>query len=784
MIRWLPALARAAFACLVVFLFATVVLAQETDVRKYAVDVRLEPASHSAIIRTTLTVWNPTDAPKRNLQFRINGKSEIRSVTLGGQAATVDVREDRRLAGLEAVSVTLPAAIPGKATADLVIESKLTLAASTADARIGIGETVLLPSSIWFPMVSTPFVQYGANTAPFSVSIAGADGERALSGGVASGQTYTQSLYGLPFVISGPYGQPVTKASGAVSIEAWLPDGASPEIRAGAERLVADAERIVAYYSRVLGPAPAATFRIVASDAAAGFVSPSAVALGLRVLARPQTDAETFELLADSIARIWIDGGAAVRGATPGASANRPNGVGIVRDALPRYLAVLAAGDRYGASAEARAFDRARIALQRQRDASTSIQLSLLTPFDASYLGLITTKGPMVFRILEREIGRDKLLAAIAATVATARTSGSLTADNLRAAVSAAAGRDLGPIYRTWLDTAALPDLIVGIPQQANGAWTSALRNLGTGDVTVDVVATTESGKKLTVRVSVLSNGFAEARFDSPERVSSVQIDPDHIIPQAAYGNDSRPVLANADELFADGVTLFRKKDFAAAETELREATLADPLNDGAKAWLARALFELGRNADAEKAARDSVAVEPASLEALSWSNFVLGQIAIAANRPKDAISFLQRAIAFGNESSALRAAREAIVAARKSAGESVVPDENVLRYFADFDRTVSAGVNTQQAERLIDSHLLPDFVRGLVTSVARAWTTEVLYTESLGRDEVLADIRFTTGPATRRITATAVVRLRKLGGGMKLVDIQLLDTGEPTDLN
>ena len=784
MIRMSAVLARTLGACAIAVAFASIALAQETDVRKYAIDVRLEPATHAATIRTTMTVWNPTDAPKRNLQFRINGKSEVRSVTFGGQPATFEARDDRRLTGLKAVSVTLPAAIAGKATGDIIIETRLALTAASGDALIGQGETVLLPSSIWFPMVSTPFVQYGVNSAPFSVSVSSPEGERALSGGASNGTSFTQPLYGLPFVISSTFAPPVTRSAGAVALEVWIPDGASAEVRAGADRLAADAERILAFYSRVLGPTPSTTFRIIASDGAAGFSSSSAVALGRRVFSRPQTDAETFELLADSLAHIWTDGAAAVRGATPGSTANRASGVAIIRDALPRYLAILAMGDRFGASAEARAFDRARVALLRQRDAAVSIQLSLITPLDGAYLGLISTKGPMVFRLIEREVGREKMLGAIASSIAAARSSGSLTADNLRAAISTAAGKDLEPLFRTWFDTAVLPDLIVGIPQQAGGSWTSAVRNLGSGDVVVDIVATTGSGKKLTVKVPVPSNGFGEARYETSERISSVEIDPERIIPQAGYANDARPPRPAAEDLFSEGVALVRQKDFAAAESKLRQATVADPLHDGAKAWLARAELGLGRAADAEKLAKDAVLTEPASLEALSWSNLVLGQIALAANRPKDAIPYFQRAIAFGNESSALKASREALASARKAAGETAVIDESVVRFFADYDRTVSAGVNTQKAEQLVDSHMLPEFVRGLVTSLARVWTTEVLATDSLSHDESIADVKFTTGPANQRTTATAVVRLRRFGTGWRIVDVQILDTGEAPAVN
>lgn len=751
--------------------------AQESDVRKYAVDVRLEPAAHAASVRTTMTVLNPTDAPKRNLQFRINGKSDVRSVTLGGQPAVFDAKDDRRYTGLKVVTVQLPAAIAGRGTGDLVVESRLALGTATSDATIGPGESVLLPSSIWFPMVSTPFIQYGANTAPWSVTVSGAEPGRAVSGGAASGATFAQPLYGLPFVIVGAFAEPVVKQAGPVTVEVWTPDGAPAETRAGAERLAGDVERIVAFYSRAIGAPPACTFRIVASDRAAGFGSPSGVALGRRVFTRPSTDAETFELLADSVARIWTDGVSAVRGATPGATANRMNGVAIVRDALPRYLAILAAGDRFGPEAEARAYDRVRVALLRQGTAAAQVQLSLVTPLDAIYAGLITTKGPLVFHVFEHEIGREPLLGAIGSAIATSRTSGSLTADTLRAAITKAAGRDLTPVYQTWLDTASQPDIIIGIPQQSGSGWTSALRNLGTGDVVIDVVATTESGKRLTVRSPVPSAGFGEARFETTERITSVEVDPDRVIPQSNYANDARPPRPAAEDLFVDGVGLVRKKEYAAAEVKLRQAVAADPLSDAAKAWLARAILGLGRPAEAEKAATEAIATEPASLDALSWANLVLGQIALDRGKPKDAVGFFQKALAFGNESSALKTARESIVAARKAAGDPAVLDDSVVKFFADYDRAVSAGVNTQQAEQFVDSHLLPEFVRGLVTSIARTWNTEVIATESLGRDETLADVRFTTGSAAQRIGATAVMRLRRAGTGWRITDVQILET-------
>src|SRR5262249_54411321 len=111
--------ARALLGCAFLVLLAGVALAQASDVKKYTVDVHLEPATHAATVRTTLSVWNPTAEPKRSLQFRINAKSEVRSVTAGGQPAQFDAQNDKLFTSLKVVSVTLPSPVPGHGTSDV-----------------------------------------------------------------------------------------------------------------------------------------------------------------------------------------------------------------------------------------------------------------------------------------------------------------------------------------------------------------------------------------------------------------------------------------------------------------------------------------------------------------------------------------------------------------------------------------------------------------------------------------------------------------------------------------
>lgn len=772
-----PGVSKLALLPALLAIFVVAAHAQESDVKRYTVDARLDAAQKAADVRTTFTLANLSDAPKRQLQFRVNGAALVRSVTVGGKTADFTSRDDTRYKGLKVVNVQLPSAIPMRATADVVVDTRLTLESGAPDATIAADETVLLPSSVWVPVVNTQFTQYGLNTAPYAITIATGAGERAVSGGTASGGAFNQPLHGLPFVITGDFAAPITRDANGITLEAWVPEGAPAAVREGANKLLDEAAKIAAFYGRAIGPAPQATFRIIASDRAAGFSDVSGVALSRRAFANRYLDAETYELIADGLARVWIEGPAPVRGAAPGQKNARASGVGFVADSLPRYLAILASGERFGDAAEAAAFGRLSLALANMGSLAQSVQLALATPFDPAYGGLMRAKGPLVLRLVEREIGRDKMLAGLGQALAAARQKGALTLSDLRDAWAKASGRDLSALFTNWVDTVVDPDLIIGVPQQSGAAWTSALRNLGTGDVTVDVVATTESGKKLTERVTIPSEGFAEVRFATTEQIASVEIDPEKIVPQRDFSNDARPQRPATSTLFTEGIALVKRGEFGPAEAKLREVVAAEPANAEAKAWLARALFGLGRQADAERIAREALATEPIPLDAVAWANYVLGQTATAANRAADAVGFYAAAAEAAVEVSALKAAREGLIAAERAAGRAAQPEPSIAKFFADFDRAVTAGVNTAQATQYVDEALLPDFVRGLVTGLERKWTTAVLRTEMLEGDEALVDARFDVAATSGSTSATVLVRLRKSGDRWKIVDIQALET-------
>jgi hypothetical protein len=313
------------------------------------------------------------------------------------------------------------------------------------------------------------------------------------------------------------------------------------------------------------------------------------------------------------------------------------------------------------------------------------------------------------------------------------------------------------------------------VPQQGASGWTSALRNLGTGNVTVDVVATTASGKKIAARATVPSEGFGRVEFASAEPIASIEVDPEHVIFETDYANNARPPRPLAVQLFNDGIAMVVRKEFAAAEPKLRAVLAENPSDAVAHSWLARALKGQGKTAEAEKAAMAALAAEPVPAFALAWAHITLGQVAQAAGRHGDAVSYFRRAAVEAVDTPGLVAARDGLVASERAAGHAPAIDESVRKFFAAYDAALSAGVNTAQAEQFIDSAALPAFVRGLVANVARKWSTEVVRSEPVDRDEILVDARFTVSQGSDSSTSPAVVRLRRAAGGWRIVDFQLL---------
>jgi tetratricopeptide (TPR) repeat protein len=214
----------------------------------------------------------------------------------------------------------------------------------------------------------------------------------------------------------------------------------------------------------------------------------------------------------------------------------------------------------------------------------------------------------------------------------------------LKTALTKGAPPDVEKVFQQWIDSIIEPDLIIGSPLPSNkpGVQAINLRNLGTGDVTVKVLAVTASGKQVTTSVTVPSENIVSAEIPTAEKIVSVELDPEKFIIQTNYDNDAREgdsktTRTSAQTLLNSSIGAFNKTQYAEAEAKLKEALRSEPRNAVLHAWLARALAAQKKMDEAAGEATAAIKIDPPAGPALAWARVTLGQVAMARNQAADA---------------------------------------------------------------------------------------------------------------------------------------------------
>jgi hypothetical protein len=640
------------------------------------------------------------------------------------------------------------------------------------------------------PMPSTGFALTGATTAPFNLTVTGSTMRAASAGnfkGDATTQTFEQPLNSIPFLVASTFDQPITLEHGGVKIEIYAQTGlqsvgGKSTTKDNVNRLAEEAGKIVDFLSKTLGAPPqGASFRIISSPRAGNITSPGALIVNEQTLRSDFINANTIEAIADALARIWTDGRVRIRGQEArAAQTDRPGqpplSYALLRDSLPRYLAALYFEDRFGKDAGRETFNRMRWAYtpvaQARRDAELDIQTLLLPTFTAATLA----KGPLVLRLLAETMGRDKFITAIR-SLFTGEQTKIVTLSDLRKALSKEGTASIDKLFQQWVDTIIEPDIVIGVPQASDKPNTQSvnIRNLGTGDVAVSVVATTASGKQLTSTVTVPSENITSFDIATAEKINSIEVDPEKLIIQSRYDNDIKPVQEAALNLFNDSLTAFNKAEYATAETKLREAARINPQNATLHAWLARTLAAQNKNDEAVRAANAALAITPAPASAIAWSHITLGQIALAKNQADEAAGYLRRAVVEADEAPAQYAAREAIIKAERAINSSVSGDESARAFISQLD-TLIKQPSSEKLYAVVIKNNLKKFVQGLTVTPPTAWTTEIARAEQIDANRLSLDVKIKAVSGGREQAGTAVFMLHKTSSGWLLEEVQLFN--------
>lgn len=733
------------------------------QVTHFDINVNLQQSERTLAAVAVLNATNVGGGSGSTFTFRINTNAKVEGVTVAGSTANFRVVPETR-GNLQRVTVTLPRAAGPDATTTLTVRYKLSVESNTGLAAISPVSSQFLPLSFWYPAPNTPFTIRGGDTAPFKLSI---NGIQAISSGIEkSGGTgpsqFEQPLNAVPFFVQGEWDR-IEGTGEAKGITAFPGKGADASDRKQAENVIALAAQARSFYTSLFGPAPDVPIRLVSVRRGAGFSDGGTVLIESGAFRRSKIDSSTALLVAEAISRLWIGGQTAVRG----------EGSGVIRDGLPRFLATLFIQKQFGPEV----FESE---LLRQRTAYSAVvkrdpPLTRTTPIDDTYFSSVPNKGGMIWRLVDRRIGRDAFMSTVRTLLEARRNDlNGLTLAQLRAALAEKGGEALKTLLDQQFEQVTDMDLMIGTPQQRAGQWIAALRNIGSNDAHVTVRGITDRGEQLTLETTIPARNFGEAVFKTTGKLVRVEVDPEKLYPQLDYSNDIAPRVSDVNTALAEATRQFGTQDYAKAEAIAREILGVAPRLQEARIILGRALLGQNRIDEAEKIFRASLEESLPTAATIAWSSLGLGEISLRRGQNAEAARWFNEAVRADAEYGATLAARAGRIKAESGASSPPV-DESARSFIAQLDKTITGGKQAELETRILSGELVR-FIGGIVGSQPDIWQTGVLRTEPLDANTLAADVTIKARQLGQEQSGTAVLILSRVGEQWKLAGIEFFE--------
>lgn len=692
-----------------------------------------------------LDIKNVSESAYSRVTLRISDQADVSGVKVANAAA--DFRKGQESIGggrnLQRIIVSVPSIAPG-ASSSITVTYKLRVKSNSGLAALSPVESQFLPTSFWYPTPNSWFFAAGADFAPYTLKINSAGTLEPISAGTRSAGDFDQKLNGQPFFAVGSWKKSENKG---VSVFAPLGSGANEQERVNEiASLVSEANT---YFSGLFGKNLTQPLTVVGVSRGAGFSDGGTIFVDEGVFRREQLDSQTAVSIIEGMAKVFLGNLFKTSG----------DGYGVIREGLARYVATQFIEKKYGK-------DIADIERLRQRTnysavANRDAPLFFVSPLDGYYYNVSANKGAMIWKFLERNTG-ERFYSTIQGQAA----DGTLTMDKLRTAFSAE--KD----YLDYmLEKTTEMNLMVGVPQQQGNQTKVALRNVSEVVASVDVLATTANGQKLTTRVSIPANGFGEAVFTSPLKIVSAEVDAEKVYPQTNYLDDVAP-----REIDDNDPLLFIKREFdrqrySDAENNARKVLKVYPKFDDAQTFLARALLAQQKITEAQRIYQEVLSGALPSARSIAWANAGLGDVAVTTGQRAEAQKYFQKAIRSGADYGASIAARTA----REKLGGGNQGDASVSAFFTQFDRAVSANNKSE-----IDSMVVPGEVAAFASSVAgqaQGWSTKIVQVDELSSETVLVETEMSVRLLNRQNeTGKAVYKLSKVAGVWRLSGVEVFE--------
>ena len=707
----------------------------------------------------TLNATNVGGSPGRTLTLRLNTKASVKSVAVNGAAGTFRPGTEPR-GDLQRVEIALPATVAPNASTSVTVTYSLPVESNSGLLAISPIATQFLPLSFWYPMPNTPYTVRGADTAPFRLSV---NLPNVISSGVeksgASGSiSFEQTLHSQPFFVQGDWDK-VDGAADGKGISVLMEKGMGAEERKRAEALIAFTGAARTHFAGMLGPAPDVPLRLIAVRRGAGFSDGGTVLIDADALRLPKIDAATALSVAEDVARLWIGGKAPVRG----------EGSGVLRDALVRFLATQFLEKQFGREAVQSELYRERIAYAAvaQRDGP----LARASQADNTYFGAVPNRGAMFWRLVDRKLGHDAFVSVLKAALQTDQNG--MTLAGFREAIVARGGESVKSLMDQQLDQVIDTDLMIGLPQQRGADWVSALRNIGSIDVTVTVAATTDTGQVVTAEATVPAKNFGEAVFKTPAKIVRVEVDPDKFYPQLDYGNDVVPRAKDLPDALNEASLQLGAQDFVKAEATARAMLNVAPRFQEARILLARALLGQNKLDEADKLFRSALDEGLPFPATLAWADIGLGEIAMKRNQPAEAAKRFGDAVVASRDYPSSLAARLARIRAEAAANNAPAVDPTVQTFATQLSQALVSNRKPDLEARIVSGELTR-FISGSIGT--ETWDTKVVRTESLNANLIAADVQIQLKKLGGAGSGTAVLLIARTPSGLKLSGIDLFE--------
>jgi tetratricopeptide (TPR) repeat protein len=750
------------------FLLAHVVGAQDEpraawQATNFDITVNNLGAERALNAKASVTVRNVGRGAGSTLSLRLNSKAEIKSVTVGGATATYRSLPEPR-GGAQRFTITLPAAIAPNESVIATVEYRFPVAENSGLSAISPVTSQFLPLSQWYPMANTPFAVRGADYAPFRITVIGVN---AISSGTekssGSNSVFEQTLNGQPFFVAGAWDR-VEGSANAKGITAFLAKGSNPDEQKQAETLISLANDARTFYAGMFGSAPVVPLRLVAVTRGAGFDDAGTILVTEGAFRRKKVDSVTALGIAEAVARLWIGADTPVRG----------EGQGVLREGLVRFAASLFIENQFGA--EAADAERGRQRLSYAAIAKRDAPLARTTMLDGTYYNSVANKGAMVWRLIDHAVGRDEFVSTVRGLLSSAKTDAEgLSLTRARNAFMARGGTAVKGLLEQQLDQLTDLDLMAGLPHLEGGQWSAALRNLGSTEVTVNVMGTTDTGQQVMAQARIPPHDFGQVAFKNGSRIVRVEVDPDKFYPQIDYANDTAPRTVDLTSSLAEATRLFGAQEYAKAESLARQLLASSPRMQEGRIVLARALLAQNKTDEAEREFRQLAGERLPIPAALAWSSVGLGEIALRRGQAAEAARDFSQAVRADAEYASTLYARAARIRAEAAANTTPPVHESVSSFINQLDAALRSGRQAEIAPLIVPGELAR-FISGAVGTQPETWQTRILRAEQLDANRLALDVAINSKQLGADHAGTAVFILARAGGTWKLNAIDFFE--------